>query len=103
MAEHSDPDHTPVTDRASATDGILAMIGAEEPHEATADQVARAIGLTLDGEAVQSQLDELVAQGLLDQRGLGPVLSTRSTRQRDTRERRGQGSKGRSVHGRYKE
>ncbi len=37
------------------------MIATEEPHGATPDQVARALGLTLDGEALQSQLEEMVA------------------------------------------
>jgi len=69
LAEHTD--HAPAAGRTSATDEILAMIATEEPHGATPDQVARALGLTLDGEALQSQLEELVAQGLLDRRGLG--------------------------------
>ncbi len=69
MAEH--PDHTPATDTSSSTDEILAVIAAEEPHGTTADQVARALSLGLNGEVVQSLLEELVAQGLLDRRGLG--------------------------------
>ncbi len=66
MAEHPDP--TPVTSSASATDEILAMIAAEEPQGATADQVARALGL--NSEMMQRDLEDLVAQGLLIRRGL---------------------------------
>jgi len=50
---------------------ILTVIVAEEPPGATADQVARALGLGLDGDTVQGELEELVAHGLLDRRGLG--------------------------------
>jgi len=50
-------------------DEILAVIAAEEPHGATAEQLARAIGL--NGEVVQSLLEELVEQRLLDRCRLG--------------------------------
>jgi len=69
LAEH--PDHTPATGASSTTDEILAIIAAEEPHGATSDQVARTIGLGLNGEAVQADLEELVAHGVLDRRGIG--------------------------------
>jgi len=69
MAEHTDP--APVSSVPTTTTEILAVVVAEEPHGATADQVARAIGLGLDGAAVQDVLEELVARGLLDRRGLG--------------------------------
>jgi len=69
------PDPTRATGGSSAddttTDEILAVIATEEPHGATADQVARAVGLGLNGEVVQSLLEELVADGLLDRRGIG--------------------------------
>ncbi len=51
------------------TDEILAAIAAEEPHGATADQVARTI--SLDHEMVQAELEEMVAHGDLDRRGIG--------------------------------
>ncbi len=73
MAGHPDP--TRATGGSSTdgttTDEILAVITAEEPHGATADVVARAVGLGLNGEVIQSLLEEMVAQGLLDRRGLG--------------------------------
>jgi len=73
MADHPDP--TRRTGGSSAddttTDEILAVIAAEEPRGCTADQVARAIGLGLSGEVVQSLLEELVEQGLLDRLGIG--------------------------------
>lgn len=69
MAEHMDP--TPATGAPTATTEILAAITAEEPHGATADQVARTIGLGLDGDTVQGELEELIVRGLLDRRGLG--------------------------------
>jgi len=57
---------------ASTTTGeIWAVLAAEEPHGATADQVARAIGLGLDGTVIQDDLEDMVARGLLDRRGLG--------------------------------
>lgn len=65
----------------TTTTEILAVIAAEEPHGATADQVARAIGLGLDGTAVQDVLEELVARSLLDrrERGLGAVYTRSAT------------------------
>ncbi len=69
IAEHTDP--TPATGVPTMTTEILAALAAEEPHGATADQVARAIGLGLDGAVVQDALEELVTRGLLDRRGLG--------------------------------
>jgi len=73
MADHPDPTRT--TDGSSADDTtideILAVIATEEPRGATADQVARAIGLGLNGEVVQSLLEELVEQGLLNRLGIG--------------------------------
>ncbi len=69
MADHTDP--APATGAPTTTTEILAAIAAEEPHGATADQVARAVGLGLDGADVQDVLEELVARGLLDRRGLG--------------------------------
>jgi len=69
MAEHTDP--TPATGAPTMTTEILAALTAEEPHGATADQVARTIGLGLDGAVVQDALEELVTRGLLDRRGLG--------------------------------
>jgi predicted ArsR family transcriptional regulator len=69
MADHTDP--APATGAPTTTTEILAVIATEEPHGATADQVARAVGLGLDGADVQDVLEELVARGLLDRRGLG--------------------------------
>jgi len=69
MAEH--PDHTPTTDAASPLDELLAVLAAEEPHGATADQVARTSGRGLDGETVQGALEDLVRRGVLDRRGIG--------------------------------
>ncbi len=69
MAEHSNP--ASATDASSTTEEILAVIAVEEPHGATADQVARTIGLGLDGDTVQGELEELIVRGLLDRRGLG--------------------------------
>jgi len=68
MAEHTDL--APGTSAPTTTTEVLAAIAAQEPHGATADQVARAIGLGLDGTAVQDVLEEVVARGLLDRRGL---------------------------------
>jgi len=69
LAEHTDP--TPATGAPTTTTEILAALTAEEPHGAAADQVARIIGLGLDGAVVQDALEEPVTRGLLDRRGLG--------------------------------
>jgi hypothetical protein len=71
MDERTRPTPTPTTGASSTTEEILAAIAAEELHGAPADHVARAIGPGLDGEMVQAELEELVARGLLDRRGLG--------------------------------
>ena len=65
----------------TTTTEVLAVIAAEEPQGATADQVALTIGLGLDGAAVQDALEELVARGLLDRRGLrlGTVYTLSAT------------------------
>ncbi len=55
----------------SASAEILMVIMAEEPHGATADQVARALRLGLDGDTVQDEMEDLVASGLLARHGLG--------------------------------
>jgi len=69
IAEHTDP--TTATGAPTTTTEILAAITAEEPHGATADQVAHTIGPGLDRAVVQDALEELVTHGLLDRRGLG--------------------------------
>ncbi len=69
IAEHTDP--TLVAGAPTTTTEILAVIAAEEPQGATADQVALTIGLGLDGAVVQDVLEEVVARGLLDRRGRG--------------------------------
>ncbi len=58
-------EHTPPTGASTTTDEILAALAAAEPYGATADHVARVLGLGLDGETVQAELEELVARGLL--------------------------------------
>jgi predicted ArsR family transcriptional regulator len=63
--------HIPPTGASTTTGEILAVLAAEEPHGATADHVARALGLGLTGEAVEVELEELMGRGLLDRRGLG--------------------------------
>jgi len=75
MAEYPtypDPTRTTGGSRAdgATTDEILAVIVAEEPHGITADSAARALGLALDGKDRQADLEDLVAHGLLDRRGL---------------------------------
>ena len=67
----NDTNPTPSAEAPTTTTEILAAIAAEEPHGATADQVALTIGLGLNGVVVQDALEELVARGLLDRRGLG--------------------------------
>ena len=69
MSDHIDP--TPTSSPRGVVDEILAIIAAEDPHGATAAQVARAIGLGFDGTVVQDTLEELVEQGVLDRLGIG--------------------------------
>jgi len=64
-------EHTSPTGALTTTDEILAVLAAEEPLGATADHVARALGLGLTGEVVEADLEELMVRGLLDRRGLG--------------------------------
>ena len=70
-----DPDPTRTIGGSSVnqttTDEILAVITSEEPHGATADQVARTIGLGLDETLIRDTLEELVDCGLLNQFGIG--------------------------------
>ncbi len=69
------PNPTRATAGSSAddttTDEILAVIATEEPHGATADQVAHAIKLKPDVEMLHDILEELAEQGVLDRRGIG--------------------------------
>ncbi len=64
-------EHIPTTGASTTTDEILAVLAAEEPQGATADHVARALGLGITGTAIEAELEELVGRGLLDRRGLG--------------------------------
>jgi len=64
-------DHIAPTGASTTTDEILAVLAAEEPHGATADHVARALGLMSSDEAVAWELEDVVARGLLDRRSLG--------------------------------
>ncbi len=56
---------------SSTTEEILAAIAAEEPHGATADQIARTLGLGINVEPVQDELEEMVRRGEVDRRGIG--------------------------------
>ncbi len=79
MAEYTDP--TSTNEAATTMSEILAVIAAEEPHGATADHIARTLGLGLDGETVQAELEELVGRGVVDRRGVGlGAVYTRGTR-----------------------
>ncbi len=79
MAEYTDP--TATSDAATTMSEILAVIAAEEPHGATADHIARTLGLGLDGDVVQAELEELVGRGVVDRRGVGlDAVYTRGTR-----------------------
>jgi len=79
MAEYTDP--TATSDATTTMSEILAVIAAEEPHGATADHIARTLGLGLDGAVVQAELEDLMGRGVVDRRGvdIGAVY-TRSTR-----------------------
>ncbi len=63
--------HIPPTGASTTTGEILAVLAAEKPHDVTTDHVARALGLGINGTAVETELEELVGRGLLDRRGLG--------------------------------
>ncbi len=69
MSDHIDP--TPTSSPLGVVDEILAVIAAEDPHGATAVQVARAIGLGFDETLMRDALEELVDRGLLNQFGIG--------------------------------
>jgi len=79
MAEYTDP--TATSDATTTMSEILAVIAAEEPHGATADHIARTLGLGLDGAVVQAELEDLMERGVVDRRGVGiGAVYTRSTR-----------------------
>ncbi len=79
MDEYTDRPST--SDAATTMSKILAVIAAEEPHGATADHIARTLGLGLDGAVVQAELEDLVGRGVVDRRGVGlGAVYTRSTR-----------------------
>ena len=69
MSDHIDP--TPTSSPLGVVDEILAVIAAEDPHGATADQITIAIGLGFDGTLIRDTLEELVDCGLLNQFGIG--------------------------------
>ena len=72
--------HPALSTTPGSTTEILAIITDAEPPGATADHVARALGFARTGRVVQDALEELVARGLLDRRGLGRgALYTRRT------------------------
>jgi len=79
MDEYTDRPST--SDAATTMSKILAVIAAEELHGATADHIARTLGLGLDGAVVQAELEDLVGRGVVDRRGVGlGAVYTRSTR-----------------------
>ncbi len=69
MSDHIDP--TPTSSPLGVVDEILAVVTAEEPRGATADQITIAIGLGFDGTLIRDTLEELVDRGLLNQFGIG--------------------------------
>jgi len=73
MTDNPDPTRTIIGSslNQATTDEILAVIAVEEPHGATADQVAHAIGLGFDETLMRDALEELVDRGLLNQFGIG--------------------------------
>jgi len=48
----------------------LAVIATEDPHGVTPDQIARALHQRADGALIQAALEDVVAQGVLDRRGV---------------------------------
>jgi len=77
MTDNPDPTRTIIGSSVNqaTTDEILAVIAVEEPHGATAERVARVIGLGFglgfDEPLMRDALEELVDRGLLNQFGIG--------------------------------
>ncbi len=73
MTDNPDPTRTIIGSSVNqaTTDEILAVVTAEEPRGATADQITIAIGLGFDGTLIRDTLEELVDCGLLNQFGIG--------------------------------
>lgn len=71
MDERTQPPLTPTAGASTMMEEIVVIIAAEKPHGLTTDDVARLLGLGLDGEAVQVELEDLVARSLRDRRGFG--------------------------------
>jgi hypothetical protein len=72
----------------STVDAVTSVLSADEAGR-TADEIAAALGLPLDGAALQPDLKEMVERGILDRCGIGrgalytlmaPLPTTRDAR-----------------------
>ena len=54
----------------STVDAVTSVLSAGEAGR-TADEIAAALGLPLDGAALQPDLEEMVERGILDRCGIG--------------------------------
>ena len=72
----------------STVDAVTSVLSAGEAGR-TADEIAAALGLPLDGAALQPDLEEMVERGILDRCGIGrgalytlvaPLPTTRDAR-----------------------
>ena len=58
-------------DRMDAVDAVVSVLSAGDPPGYTADEIADALGLPIDGAALQPDLEEMVERGILDRSGIG--------------------------------
>ena len=58
-------------DRMDAVDAVASVLSAGDALGSTADEIADALGLPIDGALLQSDLEEMVERGLLDRCGVG--------------------------------
>lgn len=55
----------------SLIDAVVSVLSSDDPIGSSSDEIANALHWPGDGAALQGELEELVACGLLDRRGIG--------------------------------
>lgn len=58
-------------DSRSTIDVIASALAAGDPMGSSADEIAAALGLPIDGTVLQNELEAMVDQGILDRHGIG--------------------------------
>lgn len=59
------------TDKESLVDAVTSVLSTGDTLGCTADEIAMALRLPIDGAALQHDLEDMVERGILDRRGVG--------------------------------